>query len=265
MRISWAIIFLGGCLVGTQAQAQSQPQSQTGTNQSATTVQLATGFDYSSGRYGATSDTTVLSIPFDVRAQLDRLRLDLTVPYLNVKGPGAFTGGIVVGGSNQTTTRSGIGDLNLGAAWLLNRDGDGVPAIEIAGTLKVPTAATGLGTGKYDYSLSSNLYHYLTSDLMAFGTVGYQWLSDFQTYNLQSGLMASAGINWKSGQTTNIGLSANYRQQYYQGLGAQYSVSPYLLWDFNGNWRVSFYGLLGFSEASPHAGGGIRLIYSPSL
>ncbi|MBU6473944.1 MAG: hypothetical protein KGQ94_14930, partial [Alphaproteobacteria bacterium] len=77
--------------------------------------QADTGFDYSVGKYGGQSDTRVLSIPLDLTLQADRLRLQATLPYLDVRGPGVFAGGVVVGGNNAVTTRTGLGDLNLGA------------------------------------------------------------------------------------------------------------------------------------------------------
>ncbi len=226
-----------------------------------TTVQAATGFDYSSGKYGGTSDTTVLSIPLDVRAQWGRWRLEATLPYLDVKGPGSFTGGVVVG-SGATQTRSGLGDLTLGAAWLAHKDSDGLPAVELEGLAKVPTAANGLGTGKFDYTLQANLYHSITPRTMLFGTVGYQWLSNYQTYTLKDGVLMSGGVNFKMAPTFNLGLSANYRQEYYQGLGSQVAVSPYMLWNFDANWRVSLYGTVGATKASPGYGVGMRLIFA---
>ena len=226
-----------------------------------TVWQMSTGMDYSTGKYGAATDTTVYSIPLELRAQANRLRLDLSIPYLNVRGPGNFTGGVVVGGSNPVTSRSGIGDLNVGAAWLLNRDGD-FPAIEIGTTIKVPTAATNLGTGKPDYTAMANLYHSFTPAVMLFGTAGYQWLNNYRTYVLKDGVMASLGLNYKTSDTVSVGLSGSYRAEYYAGLGPQEALSPYLLFNFARNWRFTGYGNFGFSQASARIGGGIRLIYS---
>lgn len=224
-----------------------------------TSWQVATGVDYSTGRYGQASDTSVISVPVNASVQIDRLRLELTVPYLDVHGPGAFVG-VVIPGGGAPTTNSGLGDITLGAAWLINRDDVDVPAIELAGTLKLPTASTGLGTGKWDYNLAMNLYHSFSPRFMLFGSVGYSWLSDFSTFNLLDGVTGSAGLNFKPSTDTAVGASINYRQQYFQGLGDQYSVSPYAFWNFDSHWRVTGYGIVGFSSASPRIGGGIRLV-----
>jgi hypothetical protein len=223
--------------------------------------QAATGFDYSVGKYGGPSDTSVLSVPLSLALQSGRLRLEATLPYLDVRGPGVFTGGAVIGGSNTTTTRTGLGDLNLGAAWRLNRDSTEFPAVEIAGSIKVPTASRNLGTGKYDYTAKFNLYHSLSPKILLFGSVGYQWLTSFRNYRLENGVLASAGLNFKAAADTSIGLSASYREEYYHNLGGQMSVSPYVLWDFASNWRLSAYGVIGATRASPDYGGGLRLIF----
>lgn len=225
---------------------------------SATTWEVATGVDYSTGKYGQPTDTQVLSVPLNASVQLDRLRLEVTIPYLDVKGPGSYIGGVVIP-SGAPMTNSGLGDINLGAAWLIHRDDGSFPAIEVAGSLKLPTASAGLGTGKWDYSAAINFYHAFSPKFMLFGTVGYQWLSDFKTFNLENGVMASAGLNFKPSTDTSVGMTVNYRAQYFQGLGAQYSLSPYVLWNFSEHWRVTGYGMFGLSQASPRIGGGIRL------
>jgi hypothetical protein len=221
--------------------------------------QIDTGLDYSSGKYGAPDDTSVLSVPLEGRVQFDRVRLEFSLPYLEEKGPGVLAGVVVVG-SGPVTMRSGIGDLNLGAAFLLNKDGD-LPAVELEGIVKAPTAGTGLGTGKVDYSVQANLYHSFTPRFMLFGSLGYQWLSDFSTIRLESGMTATGGVNYHVADAASIGLSAAFRQEYFAGLGNQVTVSPYVLWNLAPDWRVAGYGTFGAGKASPDYGFGFRLVY----
>ena len=223
--------------------------------------QAATGLDYSVGKYGGASDTTVLSVPLTLALQTGRLRFQATVPYLQVRGPGVLAGGVVVGSNNAVTTRTGLGDLNLGAAWLLKRDSADMPAIQLAGDIKVPTANSNLGTGKYDYAAQVNLYHALSSRVAIFGSIGYQWLTSFRGIRLESGTLASAGVNFKATSNTSIGISASYRAEYYRNLGKQLSLSPYILWNLASNWRLSAYGVFGVTRASPSLGAGFRLIF----
>ena len=216
------------------------------------------GADYSVGDYGGSSATTVISAPVVLRIQLDRLRLEATVPYLYVDGPGSFAGGVVVpGGSGES--RSGLGDVNLGAAFLLNRGGTTAPSFEISGIFKVPTASSDLGTGKFDYTGQLNVYQPLSMQLLLFASAGYQVLGDYGIYELEDGIIAAGGLNYTASQTFSLGFGVNYRQQYYQGLGDYVSVSPYLQWNVGSMWRITGYGLVGLTEASPRFGAGLRL------
>src|SRR5262245_59847513 len=98
-----------------------------------TSWDISTGFDYSTGRYGGTADTTTWSVPINLRIQVDRVRLEGSLPYVEVTGPGTYTGGVVVGGSTAMSSRSGLGDATVGAAWLVRADDASFPAIELAG------------------------------------------------------------------------------------------------------------------------------------
>jgi hypothetical protein len=221
--------------------------------------QVDTGFDYSSGKYGTATNTDVLSVPLEGKLQLGRFRLEASLPYLNIHGPGVVADGIVTGGSGSVTNRSGIGDLNVGAAVLANKDGD-LPAVELEGIVKVPTAASGLGTGQTDYAIQANLYHYFTPNFGLFGSLGYQWLASFSTYQLKDGLFATLGANVRASDDVSVGVSASYRQEYYAGLGNAAGVSPYIMVNLAPGWRLSGYGSFGFDKASPDYDAGLRLM-----
>jgi hypothetical protein len=238
------------------ASAQTTPPVQEPA--STTTWEASIGADYSVGDYNASSDTTVVSVPVTLRVQLDRVRLEATVPYLSVDGPGIFAGGVIVPGGTGTS-RSGLGDINLGAAFLINRGGQSAPSFEVAGIVKVPTAGSGLGTEKFDYTAQLNVYLPLSLQALLFASGGYQALGDFQSYELRDGITASAGFNYTASASVSLGFGLNYRQEYYQGLGDYVSFSPYMQYSFGGMWRITGYGLVGLTEASPRFGAGLRL------
>jgi Putative MetA-pathway of phenol degradation len=253
---AWILLF--GCAVSSSALAQgTAPQNQQST---ATQWEALTGFDYFVGRYGGTSDTTIFMVPFNARIQMDRLRLELGTSYMDVKGPGLSAGGgVIIPGSGTVTHRSGLGDTNLGAAWLINRGDLTLPSIEFAGTIKVPTAGNGLGTKKFDYTAQANVYQSISPKFMLLGSIGYQWLGDFNGFTLKDGVVATAGANYKPNDSASIGIIASYRQEYWDSLGSAASLSPYFVYNFGGMWRISGYGLVGLTDASPRWGGGLRI------
>ena len=225
------------------------------------TFEIATGVDYSVGKYGAAVDTSVVSIPLDLKAQIGRLRLQAVLPYEFLKGPGQLVGGIVVTvpGSTSAVKRDGLGDLNLSGAYLLNNEQGVLPAFEIGGGVKLPTAKTTIGTGKADYSLTASAYKSLSPTVMLFGSVGYSWLGSPAAYQLNNGITASGGLNFRPKESQNYGVSVAYREPVAAGLQGQAVVSPYMTLRATKLLGFTLYGMAGFNDASPRWGAGIRL------
>src|SRR5579871_6648493 len=107
MRISAAVAGALGSCVATIAAAQTLPAPSLNFPQVAGegfTWGFSTGFDYTTGKYGATcalpvtsltcttTGTTVFDIPFTGMVQFDRVRLEATVPWVDIEGPGKFAG-----------------------------------------------------------------------------------------------------------------------------------------------------------------------------
>ena len=235
---------------------------------------FSAGVDYSAGKYGAkcalsisslnctTSGTTVFVIPATAMLQIERLRLQATLPYVDIEGPGKFAGDlgipVIVGpSSTDPKHRSGLGDISFGGAWIVSRETTLLPTIEIAGVVKLPTASSGLGTGKTDYGAQLNLYRTVLPGLTTFGSLGYQWIGELHTANLQSGAKASAGIDWNL-SLASLGATLDYRQNSWAGAPDYFAFNPYLTWHLIGGMRVSLYGTVGLTRSSPGSGGGIR-------
>ena len=57
-------------------------------------INIYTGVDYSSGDYGSpTADTDILYLYGAAEAIINRWRFRVTVPWIDIKGPGGVTGG----------------------------------------------------------------------------------------------------------------------------------------------------------------------------
>lgn len=245
----------------TAVQAPSNVVDRTGGLFANSSFELATGADYSAGHYGASVDTTVWSIPVDLKAQIGRLRLQASLPYEFIDGPGKLVGGVIVSDPNSTgtTSRSGIGDLNLSAAYMLTRENGLLPAIEVGGGVKLPTAKTSLGTGETDYSVTASLYKTIAPGTMLFGSVGYSWLGSPAAYQLEDGITASGGLNYRPASNQNYGVSFYYREPVAAGMKSQEIVSPYMTYRLSKLLGLTLYGMGGLNDASPRIGGGIRL------
>lgn len=222
--------------------------------------EAASGVDYSVGHYGAAADTSVWSIPLDLKAQLGRLRLQASLPYEFISGPGQLVGGVILATPNAPITkRDGIGDLNLTAAYLLTRENGLLPALEVSGGAKLPTAKSTIGTGETDYSASASLYKSLTRSTMLFGSVGYSWLGSPTAYRLRDGITASGGVNFRPRDNQNYGVSIAYRERVADGLQGQAVVSPYMTYRMSKLLGLTLYGMAGLNDASPRVGAGLRV------
>jgi len=236
---------------------------------------FSTGFDYVAGKYGAkcgvsitaitctTTGTTVFELPATAMLQLGRLRLEVTVPFIDIEGPGRFSGNlgipvIVAPATTDPKHRSGLGDFTVGAAWLISREDTFLPGIEIAGMTKLPTAGSGLGTGKSDFGGQVNLYRTLTPWLTAYGSLGYLWVGDLNTVKLHSGAHAAAGADFKI-FSFGGGAMLDFQQSAWQGAPTFVTLDPYVTWHMLGGVGVTLYTTVGLTSASPSRGIGLRL------
>lgn len=224
-------------------------------------LEFSTGFDYSTGRYGLPSDTRVLDVPFGAKFQDGNLRLEGSIPYLDIKGPGIAAGDIVVTGANsKLSERSGVGDLTVTGGWTIFTENGAIPGVELAGTVKLPTAGSGLGTGKTDFTAQANLFHSLTPTTLLFGSLGYQWLGSPAGFTLLSGVRVTAGVNFKPQDNIAFGVLLDYRERYEAALSDYVSLDPYAVWRFLPDLGLSAYAIIGATNSAPGFGGGFRLI-----
>ncbi len=195
-------------------------------------------FDFASGDYGTgiTTDsyTTSLVLNWYPTARLD---LEATVPYLYqssstttlagripigsrqrrssgeatvaaLAGPGS--GGMRDPGETTTITdteasrpRQGLGDVLLGAGYILVPQTEATPRVRAFGTVKLPTAdeKEGLGTGEFDAGAGLDLSHWLGDwHLFVRGTAIFQGgedelgLRDYRTGEAGAGRLLAEGL-----------------------------------------------------------------------
>src|SRR5258706_12852267 len=70
-------------------------------------LRIGTGLDYSSGKYGGSEKTTILSIPVSARYARDRWALKASIPRPGIKGRGRAIPDIGAADPHATTTAPG--------------------------------------------------------------------------------------------------------------------------------------------------------------
>ena len=235
--------------------------------------EFSTGFDYVTDAkcdllrrsLSCTSTgTSAFSIPSTVTAQLDRVRIAVTVPVVDIEGPGKISGvlgtpEIVASPTGPAQRRYGLGDVSLGAAVIVIREGKIVPRVELGGVVKLPTGKNGLGTGETDYGTQLSFYRPLMTGVTTFGSLGYQWIRDTNSFDLHSGARATAGLDVNYGSLGG-GALLDYRQSQMRGLPNSFTIDPYLTWRIIGGVGVQVYTTFALTRSSPNHGVGFRVV-----
>ena len=224
------------------------------------TLSLSTGYDYSSGDYGDTEETTITFVPFTAQLELDAWTVKVSTSWLEIDGPGSLVAdGDVVPGTS--TGASGMGDTNFTLAYLIYPFIDNGPFVELSGKVKVPTAdeTKGLGSGETDVTGMASLFQKVGDSVTLFADAGYRSRGSSDLYDLENGFIGALGGSYKFSDVTTAGLMFNYRQAATETGEDPMDLTPYVTLKPWENWVVNTYATIGLSDASPESGFGIML------
>lgn len=230
------------------------------------------GYHYSSGHYGNPERTDIQYVPLVLTADVDRWRLQATIPYLHISGPP----GIVEGpdGPIQTTngTADGLGDLLAAVSYLVPMyrllpadyaSPPWIPFVDLTALLKIPTASRsdGLGTGEVDFGIEAELL-WVIGKLMPFVSAGYRYLGSPPGSHLDDVAVVTVGAQYQIVRSFTGGLLLDYRGAPTPTTGQRLELVPYATWLFFPPWSLDGYGLAGLAQGSPDAGAGVQLGYT---
>lgn len=227
---------------------------------------LTSGVDYSSGKYGQSKSTDITYIPLVAKYETETTTLKLTIPWLQITGPGDVVGvdaTLVKDDSNRKiTTESGLGDVVFSATRTIANFGETRPLIlDITGKIKFATASKskGLGTGENDYTVELDAYKPLDNPITLFGGLGYKKMGDPEDINLNNVWFASAGLSYKINPSTSAGVMGDYRQETLNTSYPMREVTAFVTHKFNAQYKLQSYLTHGYSDVSADWGGGVML------
>lgn len=223
---------------------------------------FTTGLDYSTGKYGAATSTDILYIPFTGKYEADKYSFKLTVPYLQITGPGNVVRdvGQIRAGASTRTTQSGLGDIVAAGTYNMYDGRTNGTLVDMTAKIKFGTAddAKGLGTGKNDYALQADLYKTLGANTV-FGTLGYKVMGSPAGVTLSNVFYASLGAGHKYNQETSAGLILDLREKASATGFAQRELTAYVSRKLGKTWKAQAYAVKGFTNGSPDWGTGAML------
>jgi len=248
MRI---IIMAAGALAAVAA----QPACAQDDSNAVADLSITTGIDYSSGDYGTGVDTEILVVPLNARISTGDFRLNASVPFIRIEGAGNIVGGeggpIVVDPNTPVSSRSGIGDLTLGANYAIPEDRFGL-GLDFGARVKLPTAETGLGTGKTDVSFSGEISRTFAM-ITPFAQVGYRIMGDPDGVDLRNVWFGSIGASAAVGRSVLL-ASYDYRQSPNRLVEDSQEFFGALSTPLSDRLNFTLYGSAGLSDGAPDYG-----------
>lgn len=230
-------------------------------------LQLATGFDYSRGRYGSTTTTEIAAAIVQGRYEHGPYLWQATLPYLLVRGSGVIVGGgdslqVVPQADVQRDRAAGLGDIVVGLNYAAYYDAQSGLALDVGGKVKLPTADSGrgLGTGKTDVTWRVQALQEWGKATGMLG-VGYKWIGKPAGSDYRNVALVSVGAALRVSVETSAGVLLDFRQSVVRSLPAERELTLYLNQQLARQWKVQAYVYGGASESSPDFGFGATLAY----
>ncbi len=230
---------------------------------------LTTGIDYSTGKYGLSEVTRIKYVPFIGKVEYGRWQAKVTVPWLEISGPGAVTGGdskiIVTDILRQRHTDSGLGDVVTGLTYTAYQSTEQKLTLDAGAKIKFATASAqkGLGTGANDYAVQLDAYKTLNSfdKLTLLGTIGYKTFGKptLSEYGLDDTWFATIGAAYKINATNSAGLLIDLREAAWAKNSEIREYTAYYTHRFSPRYNLQSYFTVGDTRSSVDYGGGIML------
>jgi hypothetical protein len=223
---------------------------------------LGTGIDYSTGDYGDDSATDILFLPTTLSYKRGAWGAKVTVPWLDMKGPGSVVGGGDGGvetGGDEPIDASGLGDIWTGVSYAV----ESVPAewfyLDVVGKVKFPTADEdkGLGTGEFDYTLQFDFFKPL-GKFSPMATAAYKIKGDPSGVDLDNVIYLSLGGDYRINKAVNFGASVDFQEASTSSADNALEIFSYVGLKATEDTLLTLYAYAGLSDGSPDAGGGIQ-------
>lgn len=253
-------------------------------NTNAAQLQLSTGVEYSSGKYGETIATEALVLPFSVKLRVGGLSLRASIPYVTVRGPASIAPVIDdSGGSHGSNSGSGssgdssddddaadsanrdlqgLGDASVSATWTFSDIAATPLYMDLSARARLPAGSEtkGLGNGATDFTAQSEIgWDGRRGGVFVSG--GRRFLESRPGSTRVDGWQASAGYWRNIGQKSMFGMQGNWRRGSTLGSEDPKSVDAYLTRRLSTGWRLEVSGSAGLSDASPDYSVGLGFIW----
>ena len=226
-------------------------------------LSVRSGFDFSSGLYGAAKPTEILSVPLSLKAVKGPWTLRADFSWLRISGPAILldAGGTALG-VRTSGHASGAGDIHLHGTYSVDSLWASGWFVDLTARAKAPTAsfAKGLGTGAWDGGAQIDVAKTLGA-LIPFFQIGYRFTGSPAGYALRNIVYGSVGAQYSWNERIVTGVAYDIRQAALATAKTPQEGTAYVNYKLSDRWSVNVYGTAGFSPNSPSAGGGVAITF----
>lgn len=178
-------------------------------------------FDSLTGKFGQPQEILARSFTLGATVLGEGYRASLFVPYISLEGPGTLVAGTVAGAAGPTRrSQQGLGDMVV----TYTRDIVGGLqtkgfAASATGLVKLATGNEdkGLGTGKTDYGIQTDLAYRFNNGFALTAVLGRQYYGDTPELPLQNGNYSTLGVNFPLGKSLFVNLTTTERDELLKG------------------------------------------------
>jgi hypothetical protein len=260
LRGSLVLCGLAAWLAGPAAAADAVPVL----TPPGTTISLATGLDYSSGKYGGARTTDILVALSDITLKTGDLQITASLPYLTITGPAFLVVGaggvpvVVNPGRTADKERQGWGDLNLSTTYSVPSDLTGDFQVDLTGRIKLATGDQdkGLSSGETDFGFAVDISRQI-GDWAPFVSFGYRVPGAPTAYSLVSAPSFSVGTSWQLSDHWLAIMSYDFDGTISSTLADSQQIFGSLSWVATDTLTFTTYGEYGLSSGAPKGGGGL--------
>lgn len=227
---------------------------------------IGIGATGSQGDYGTAQDTTIVTVPLELRVRKGHWTLGATLPWLRVSGdasvvpsagPLPLLDPITGEPPPAERTTSGAGDLVLTAKYAV---ATGNPlGLAIGARAKVATAdeSRGLGTGANDYGVTVDVHRDIGGTLL-FAGGEHTWLGESPRITADTDQRARIGFSHPTGNG-RLGMMVEHRTALVQTQDDRREATAFYTVPTDSGGQVQLHATRGLSDSSPDWGAGISI------
>lgn len=156
----------------------------------------------------------------------------------------------------DSVTRKGWGDLELGAAYAMRVE---TVNLSLSGSVKLPTAENGLGTGETDYTIGAEISKALSNSIIPFASFSYTLPGNPDENALQDRYAATGGVATRLGRKAQLYASYRYAENPDAVASTDQRVQTGLNTWIGDDLFLSVYGSAGLSKGAPDQSAGFRI------